>query len=154
MHAGSRHPTHNRWKQMVGELTANRGVDSDAFPGYSVLLVTVPVPTIISFCINAFLIICSRHYPTSPVLASSHPAHPAHPQLRRASRLDFCRGPRPTCPAGAVPLPLFIHRLAPAIFVCNYPVIIPYMPYAGSVLMFSSLLTYLMLVMFLCYHYY
>ena len=88
---------------MVDELTPTRGVDSDDFPGYS--LVYVPI-SIYALSITVLAHIYSISAPScrarSPLVLRAK-SHRTHPQVLRASRLDVRRRPRPIRPAGTLP---------------------------------------------------
>ena len=99
---------------MVDELTPTRGVDSDDFPGYSLVYVHISVYalsiTVLAHSYSVSLPNCRARLPL--VLRSN--SHRTYPQVLRASRLDVLRRPRPIRPAGILPeltpLPLAYHQ--------------------------------------------
>ena len=125
---GARLHTHNRWKQMVDELTPTRGVDSDHFSGYSLVYVSVSVYAL-SITVIAHISSVSARSPL--VLRANfhrtHRTHRTHPQVLRVSRLDVHRRPRPIRPAGTIPqltpLPPAYHQslMLPNCSRCHLP---------------------------------
>jgi hypothetical protein len=96
---------------MVDVLTPTRGVDSDDFPGYSIVSVSISVYALsITVLAHSYSVAAPNCRARSP-LANSHRTHP---QVLRASRLDVRRRPRPISPAGTLPeltpLPLTYHQ--------------------------------------------
>ena len=87
---------------MVDELTPTRGVDSDDFPGYSLVYVHISVYAMsITVLAHSYSVSAPKCRARSPLVlrADSHRTH----QVRRASRLDVRRRPRPIRPAGTLP---------------------------------------------------
>ena len=88
---------------MVDELTPTCGVDSDNFPGYSMLSGPISVYTLsITVLAHSYSISAPNRRACSPQVLRTN-VHRIHPQVLRASRLDVCRRPRPIRPAGTSP---------------------------------------------------
>ena len=104
---------------MVDELTPTCGVDSDNFPGYSMLSGPISVYALsITVLAHSYSISAPNRRACSPQVLRTN-VHRIHPQVLRASRLDVCRRPRPIRPAGILP------ELAPLPLAYHQPLMLP-----------------------------
>ena len=99
---------------MVDELTPTRGVDSDDFPGYSLVYVHIFVYAMsITVLAHSHSVSAPNCLARSPLALRANSLR-TYPQVLRASRLDVLWRPRPIRPAGILPeltpLPLAYHR--------------------------------------------
>ena len=99
---------------MVDELMPTRGVDSDDFPGYSLVYEPISVYALsITVLANSNSVSAPNCRARLPLVLRAN-SHRTRPQIRRTSRLDVRRRPRPIHPSGTspelTPLPLAYHQ--------------------------------------------